>query len=367
MFDFTLLVDRFGDAGSAALIGAVLGLGFGFAAQRSKFCLRSAVSEVSTGQAGSALPVWLCAFGAAILATQYLVATGSIDTTVVRPLAASGSLSGAIVGGLLFGAGMVLARGCSSRHLVLAAGGNLRAVVVFGLFALTALATISGPLAGWGREISGLWRLAPERSDLLANFGTGSVSGMTIGAIVLASAVVVGVISRGGAWKLAGGIAVGLIAAAGWALTTAISTLTFEPTQVESISFTAPAANFASYIGSGGQDILTFDLGFIPAVLIGALIASAAFGEFKLQWFDSFAAAVRYSIGAVLMGFGGVLAIGCAVGNLTTASVMSTTAWVALASIWFGAWLMMKAEQYWRAELTLHSSDKRTDAAAASA
>jgi hypothetical protein len=141
----------------------------------------------------------------------------------------------------------------------------------------------------------------------------------------------------------------------GWALTSIISTVTFEPTQVESISFTAPAANVVTYIASAGGSPLSFDIGFIAAVIVGAVIASVAFGEFKLQWFNSLSSATGYSLGAVLMGFGGVIAFGCAVGNLTTASIMSTTAWVALAAIWVGATLAVKAQQYLPIDLPVHA------------
>ena len=147
MLDFTPVTDLFGDVGAAVVIGAFVGVVFGIAAQLSRFCLRAAVEEVGRKDYRGQLGVWLAGFGAAIIATQYLVAGDLVETIAVRPLNEAVSLSGAIVGGFVFGIGMMLANGCASRHLVLAGTGNLRAWAVFALFAVTAWATISGPLA----------------------------------------------------------------------------------------------------------------------------------------------------------------------------------------------------------------------------
>ncbi len=122
------LIERIGENWTLAAAGLTIGLAFGFLAQRSRFCLRSAVIEFSRNVTGGKLTVWLFAFATAVLATQWLVLAGAFDARDARQIAARGSLSGAAVGGALFGMGMILARGCSSRLLVLAAQGNLRSV-----------------------------------------------------------------------------------------------------------------------------------------------------------------------------------------------------------------------------------------------
>ncbi|PKO55070.1 MAG: lipocalin, partial [Betaproteobacteria bacterium HGW-Betaproteobacteria-19] len=127
MPDLTDIIEWLGEDRSLALGGLLIGALFGAFAQRSRFCLRAAVVEVARGQLGAKLSVWLLAFSAAIIVTQLLHLTGRFDTANVRQLASQGSLSGALIGGLMFGTGMILARGCSSRLLVLAANGNLRA------------------------------------------------------------------------------------------------------------------------------------------------------------------------------------------------------------------------------------------------
>ena len=109
---------------------------------------------------------------------------------------------------------------------------------------------------------------------------------------------------------------------------------TFEPTQVESLSFTAPLANTLTYVFSIGIQGLSFDIGFVPAVFLGALLAALLFGELRWQRFTSLQSSLRYIVGAALMGTGSVMALGCEVGNLSNATVMITTSWAALGIMW---------------------------------
>ena len=106
-----------------------VGLLFGAAAQRSRFCLRAATIEVFEGHPGERMGVWLIVFFTALLTTQITVLAGWMDVSGARQLAATGSLSGAVIGGGMFGIGMILARGCASRLLVLSGTGNMRALV----------------------------------------------------------------------------------------------------------------------------------------------------------------------------------------------------------------------------------------------
>ena len=116
--DLATLVERHGTAGVLSVGGAVIGLLFGFFAQRSRFCLRAAAIEFWRGKFAEKLSVWLLAFATALIAVQGLILAGWLDVSGVRQLANRGSLSGALVGGLLFGVGMVMTRGCASRHLI---------------------------------------------------------------------------------------------------------------------------------------------------------------------------------------------------------------------------------------------------------
>jgi len=146
--DLIPLIDSVGEPGAALIGGVALGLVFGIAAQRSGFCTLSAVLDLTRGRDLGSLAVWLSGFGIAILGVQYLLEAGSLDVSETRFFATAQSLSGAVVGGLLFGTGMVLARGCGSRLLVLGASGNLRAVFSVAEIAIFGLATYSGVLQG---------------------------------------------------------------------------------------------------------------------------------------------------------------------------------------------------------------------------
>ena len=127
--DIIPLIDFLGEAPTGALFGLITGVVFGVAAQRSRFCLRAATVEFARRRLGPAVSVWLLTFSTALVWVQAATLAGLLRPEDARMMAVTGSWSGAILGGLMFGVGMVLARGCSGRLLVLAATGNLRSVV----------------------------------------------------------------------------------------------------------------------------------------------------------------------------------------------------------------------------------------------
>lgn len=142
--DILGIVERLGEAPAAALFGLVTGIIFGVAAQRSSFCLRAATVEFARGQLGPRVSVWLLTFSTAVVWVQLAQWAGLMRAADARMMAVTGSWSGAIIGGLIFGAGMVLARGCSGRLLVLAATGNLRSVISGLIFAVVAQMSLHG-------------------------------------------------------------------------------------------------------------------------------------------------------------------------------------------------------------------------------
>ena len=113
----------------ALFLGLVTGLIFGAFAQQSRFCLRAACIEFWRNKPGAKFSIWLFTFSTALILTQLLMLNGNLEKSSIRQLVTTGSMSGAILGGTLFGIGMVMARGCASRLLVLSATGNLRALV----------------------------------------------------------------------------------------------------------------------------------------------------------------------------------------------------------------------------------------------
>lgn len=339
MADPLVLIESLGEDRSLALGGLVIGALFGFFAQRARFCLRAAVIEVARREPGARLAVWLLAFGCALILTQALLLGGQFDTASVRQLASRGSLSGALIGGLLFGIGMVLARGCSSRLLVLAANGNLRALLSGLVFAVTAQASLGGILSPWREALAALWTVdGGSARDLLALSGLGHGGGLLVGLAWLAAGIGLGRHRRIGAWGWIGAGGGGLMIALAWWFTYRMAGLSFTPTPVQSLSFTGPSADVLMRVLSPPGQALNFDLGMVPGVFLGSFAAGLLAGELRLEGFQGGHAMRRYIAGAVLMGFGGMLAGGCAVGaGVSGAAVFALTAWLTLAAMWAGA------------------------------
>lgn len=339
MPDLIAIMDRIGEDTTLALGGLLIGALFGVLAQRSRFCLRAAVIEVAQGQLGPKLAVWLLAFSGAIIVTQILQLSGQFDTANVRQLSSQGSLSGALLGGILFGIGMILARGCSSRLLVLAANGNLRALLSGLVFAMVAQASMSGILSPFREAVSAWWTIdGGSARDLLSLSGIGHGGGLLFGLVWLAAAVHFGLRHRISAWGWFGGVGAGAVVALAWWFTFAMSSRTFDPSPIKSLSFTSPSADVLMLVLSPPGQALNFDLGMVPGVFLGSFIAALLARELKLEGFQGAYSMPRYIIGAVLMGFGGVLAGGCAVGaGVSGAAVFALTAWIALAGMWLGA------------------------------
>jgi uncharacterized protein len=333
------LVERLGEPWTLAGGGLVIGVAFGFFAQRSRFCLRSAVIEFARRHHGGKLTVWLFAFATAVVATQALALLGVFDASGARQISARGSLSGAAIGGALFGMGMILARGCSSRLLVLAAQGNLRSVLSGLIFAVTAQAAWSGALSPLRETISGWWTVdGGGARDLIARTGIGHGGALLFGLVWLAAAVAWARRQRVPAWGWAGAVGVGLAIAAAWWLTYAMSTIAFDPHPIQALSFTGPSAEVLTRVLFVSDKPPTFDLGLVPGVVLGSFLAAALFGELKLEGFAGGASMRRYIAGAIAMGFGGMTAGGCAVGaGLSGAAVFTITAWVTLTAMWAAA------------------------------
>ena len=355
--NLSLLLERYGDAAILSIGGALIGMLFGFSAQRSKFCLRSAVIEFWHHRMGEKLSVWLLAFSSAVVAVQLLIFMNALDVSSARQLSAKGSLSGAVVGGLLFGAGMIMTRGCASRLLVLSANGNLRALLSGLVFAVTAQAALSGALSPLRNTISTWWTVEGGASrDLLSITGLGHAGGLAFGLVWLAAALFFSIRSGWSLWKWVGGVGTGLAVAAGWWLTYQVSTQSFDVVQVQGLTFSGPSAEWLMRILATPTPAIGFDFGLLPGVFIGSFLGAWAGRDLKLEGFKDGYSMTRYIIGAVLMGFGSMLAGGCAVGaGMTGGSVFALTAWIALVGMWIGAGLM---DRWMDNEASHHSSVK---------
>jgi multisubunit Na+/H+ antiporter MnhE subunit len=230
--------------------------------------------------------------------------------------------------------------------LILSANGNLRALLSGLVFAVTVQAAISGLLAPARQWVTSLWMVegGPDRNLLnLSAEWMGLVVGAAMGAVALWR-LRVNRDDNSNTWNWAGAF-VGLAIAMGWGMTQLVASVSFEPIAIQSLSFSAPSAEWLMRtLSTATAPNFGFDAGLLPGVFIGSLIASVMCGEFKFEGFQTENKLGHYLTGAVLMGFGAVMAGGCTVGSgMSGGAIFSNTAWLTLVSIVMGAGLTYKA------------------------
>lgn len=351
---FTEALDLLGEEFISLLGGLAVGGLFGFFAQRSRFCLRAATIEFSRGRGGARLAVWLLTFASALLGTQAFVALGMLDVSEARQLAQQGSISGAVIGGLMFGCGMILARGCASRLLVLSANGNLRALLSGLVFAVTAQAAYRGLLAPAREWLTNLWLVdgGPSR-DIMSLLGGGTPEKIGFSFLWLLAGLAAALRFQLGPRMILASAATGASVVAGWLFTYQLGQASFSPVTLKSLTFSGPSAELLMQVVANSHLKPDFDLGVIPGVFLGSFIAAALVHELNLEGFSDGRGMRRYLIGAVLMGFGAMLAGGCAVGaGVTGASVFALTAWLVLGGMWCGAAITDLVVDRWMPSLT---------------
>lgn len=311
-----------GTATLGAISAFLLGIVFDVVAEISRYCTRAAVAEwaspsdVTTG--GKHTLAVLSAMLVAFSGTQALHFAGLIDLSeaiywsqTIKPVAL-------VVGGVLFGIGMVLAGGCVSRLLVLAASGNGRSWVTLLVAAISAYATLRG-LLSYPR----IWLEGTSHTQVTSEAQIGESSVVVAAAIALVLLVFMGAISRGrmaGKGAFDAGAAIGLTVLLGWFVTGIVGTDDFEPTQLASLSFVASVGESLQYLMIFTGDSIRFSIALVVGVLVGALVSSISGGRFAFKGFTNESSLFRYASGCVLIGFGGVTALGCTIGNGCQAS-----------------------------------------------
>lgn len=333
------LIDRFGEAQLLFAAALCVGLIFGAAAQHSRFCLRAATVEFANASWGPRMAIWFVAFCAAVASVQFAIAFGLLDTAQARQIAATGSLSGAVIGGALFGVGMILARGCASRLLVLSATGNLRAIITGLVLTLTAQASLRGVLSPIREYLGALWTVPGGAArDLIASAGLSSLSVAIVAGLGLVLAFAFSRYRGNPASQTIAALAVGVAVGAGWVATYAIAQASFDVVAISSITFTGPSADTLMGFVNERALPLSFGSGLVPGVFVGAFAMAALNKEAQIQRFEPEMPMERYLVGGILMGFGSMLAGGCAVGaGMSGGAIFAVTAWVALACMWIGA------------------------------
>jgi len=316
-----------------ALAAFGVGLLFGAIARWSGFCLRGAVEDALTRPDAPRARGFVLAIVVALVAVQALVLAGQLDLSKAVVLPTALFWGGALLGGLLFGVGMVLTGGCGTRMLVLAAGGNLRSVVVFFVFGFVAYATIRGILA-------------PMRATMMAATSVDLAKQtlpLLVGGAVLVAALAFLLWRRAPARHLVGGALIGSLVPLGYLVTGVLGGDDFEPTTVESINVTRGGGDSLIYLLTWTGSKINFGIAFVAGVLVGALAVALAQRDFKLVGFERPADMLRYALGGALMGVGGVLALGCTVGNgLTGIASLAPTSFIALPAMVLAAAATMK-------------------------
>ncbi len=332
-------------AWGAVLIGAL----FGVVGQLSRFCLYGGLRDWWQGGERTRIRAFVLALAVALLGTQWLASQATLTLERTIYLQAGLSLPAMLLGGVLFGFGMVLAKGCGARSLVLLGGGNLRSLVVLLALAVSAYMTLSGVLA-------------PLRTGLVELLSGGEAAqAMTLPALLqggladtavspqLGRWIVVGIVAaallafalpglRTAPMTLLGGAAIGLLIVAGWYLTGHLAVDDFEPVPVESLTFVAPIGESLLYVMLASGMTAEFGVFTVAGVLLGGSAAALLSGRFALQGFDSPRGMLRQISGGVLMGVGGVLALGCSIGQgLTGFSTLAVPSLIAAGGIVLGA------------------------------
>ncbi len=325
--------------------GVLLGGGFGVAARLGRFCLLRGLRQWLDGDAAApALRAFALALATAIAATQWLVGRQEIDLSQAVLLRTEFAAGGLLIGGLLFGLGMSLARSCGARALVLLAGGNLRALVVLAGLGLAAQASLTGllvPLRQW-LQLGQVSIGSASIPAWLASQGLAAETALLLGAGLPVLALLVFAL-RGGLLRRAPGeaamaVAIGALVTLGWWITTQVGVDDFDPVPPTSLSFVGPVAESLLYVQVAVGRAFSLGPAIVCGTLAGAGLAAVATRSLVLEGFDTPRRLLASLAGGLLMGFGGVLAVGCSIGQgLSGLSTLSFASLVACLGIIIGA------------------------------
>ena len=346
------------------------GVAFGAVAQRSHFCTMGAVSDIVNMGDWTRMRMWLLAIAVAMIGFNVLVYSGALDAKHSVYTGAKLLWLSYLVGGLMFGFGMVLASGCGSKTLVRIGGGSLKSLVVFVVLAIAAYATLRGVTAvarvatldavaitlPSGQDLPSLLAHATGLAKPMLALLLGSGIGLLLLAFCLAKP------EGRGAEVVMTGVVIGLLVVAVWWVSGRLGHLAEHPQtleevflatnsqRMESLTFVAPMAYTVDWLilFSDKSKVLTIGIVTTLGVVAGSLIVALATKTFRWEGFASTEDTANHLVGAVLMGVGGVTAMGCTVGQgLSGVSTLALGSFIALAAIIAGAVLALRY-QMWR-------------------
>ena len=345
---------------------------FGAITQRTHFCAMGAVSDIVNIGDWQRMRMWTLAMGVAMIGFNAMVALGWLDAGKSVYGGPRVMWLSALVGGAMFGFGMVLASGCGSKTLVRIGGGNLKSLVVLIVLGASAFATLKG--------ITAVARVASVDTVVLT-LATGQDLPSVMSAATGLSKPLLAVLLGGGlggaliVWSLVraegraadnllAGVGVGAIIAAVWWVSGRFGHLAEDPNtlqeafvatnsqRMESLSFVAPVAYTLDWLLLFSDKSKALSVGIVAVVGVVAGSAAWAFASRSFRWegFRNAGDTGNHLVGAVLMGVGGITALGCTVGQgLSGVSTLSLTSFIAVAAIITGAVAALRF-QIWRVE-----------------
>jgi uncharacterized membrane protein YedE/YeeE len=352
----------------------VLAFVFGAVANRVNFCTMGAITDVVQIGDWRRMRMWLLAIAVAIAGANALEAAGLIDLSKTIYTPASVPWVSTLVGGFIFGFGMTLASGCGSKTLIRIGGGNLKSLVVLIVLGISAYMTLKGLFAVWRVNALDIFRfdtsmLGARRSDVPS-----VIAALTGGGAALRVGILAAVALILGAWTLAsadfrasremiiGGLLVGAVIVGGWYVSGHVGYVSENPRtleeafaatnsgRAESFSFVAPVAYLLELLmlWSDQSRIVTFGVAGVLGMMSGSAAMALATRTFRWEGFASIEDLVNHIAGGVLMGFGGVTALGCTIGQgLTGISTLALGSIFAFLAIIAGCAAALKY-QYWR-------------------
>ena len=335
--------------------GLLIGIVAGATIHLTNFCTMGGISDRVLMDSGNRLRAWMLATAVAIIGTQYLSWSEAIDLSQAIYTTPNLGWLGAIIGGLLFGYGMTRASGCSSKNLARVGSGSLKSLIVVMIVAFVGYMTLRGLIGPLRLQIEtsnlaldGSGIESQKIGDILAGItGMAAETWHTVVMVLLPLAILAWCFKsaeyRSSKRHILGGVIIGLCVVAGWYVTGVLGADDFDPVPLESMTFVAPSANAMQYLMTWTGSTINFGIALVGGVIVGAFLASISTGTFHIEGFANSDDTRNHIIGAVMMGFGGVLALGCSVGQgVTGMSTLSAGSLIALLSIMAGGYLGIK-------------------------
>jgi uncharacterized membrane protein YedE/YeeE len=342
----------------------------GIIMQKTSFCTLGAVSDGILMEDWSRMRQWCLAIGIAILGVALMSHLGWIDVSKSFYTGNRVLYLSTVIGSTLFGIGMVLASGCGSKTLIRIGGGNLKSIVVFIVLGLVAYMTMRGFLGIMKANTIDKVSLSLSTNQdlpsiLSASFGIAKESLRSILALIIGGAFIGFALLKKSFWNtenLLAGIGVGVGITAIWWVSGHYAHLTEDPNtlqeaflvtnsgRMESLSFVAPYAFALDWMmfTSDKSKVLTIGIVAVIGMILGSAISSILSKNFRWESFRGVEDTANHLVGAALMGFGGVTAVGCTVGQgLSGLSTLALNSFIAFPGFILGAYIGLQYLQ-WR-------------------